>query len=128
MQVRLRADKAKWKVDEVPTLKAEARNQGKHRLFISPGKAWALEVDGHWYRWRWPVKRAGVLFWPGSHVKWIRFTLAKDWRRRKGQKPLRLSRGKHIVRVASYFTSRNTGPFRAISNPVEIKILPKKGK
>ncbi|GAF71756.1 unnamed protein product, partial [marine sediment metagenome] len=126
VQVRLRADKIKWKAREVPMFKAEVRNQGRRELSVIRGQVAAeLEVDGQWYVQK-EVSARSSRFPPGQQYKDIRFVLEKRWWRKKGDRPLQLTPGKHSVRVA--FTAqpkeKDAGkPVRVISNPVEIEIL-----
>jgi len=78
-----------------------------------------VEIDGEWYR---IVRLEGIQFpaseGTGFERKGIPIRLHDRWLNKKDDKPLRLSPGKHTVRIAKV-TSPN-----AISNPVEIEILP----
>ena len=134
VQVRLRADKVQWKPGEMPTFKAEVKNEGKRDLSIAQAQELAeLEVDGTWYRWAGEVDVKSSTFGPGmpwKHFKDISFTLVEFWQSKVGAKPLGLAPGKHTVRVAFIAKSMEdvTGlapkPVRAVSNLVEIEVLP----
>jgi hypothetical protein len=124
LQCRLRADKAVWKVDEVPGFRLEVRNQGKRDLVIHMAQAVCkLEFDGVWFDWMGPVSiPAGT--WPAGRRYEdfeVRVTLEERWV--SGNKPIALKPGKHKVRVA-YVTLDRKQPVRAVSNAVEIRIEP----
>ena len=127
VQVRLRPEKLRWRVGEVPTLTAEVRNQGKTTFgLVKLGQAFDLEVNGKWYVWRGPV--SGYLvgrFKPGQQWS-IGITLGNHWHTRDGEKPLKVSAGKYTVRVAhTLHPIGGTGKsVRVVSNPAELEVTP----
>jgi hypothetical protein len=122
LQCRLRADKAVWKVSEVPTFRLDVRDQGKRDLEIHMAQdACQLEFDGAWFDWMGPVSILGGT-WPAGRQYddfEVRVTLAARWT--SGKKPIDLKPGKHKVRVA-YVTLDRKQPVRVVSNAVEIQI------
>ena len=122
LQCRLRANKAVWKADEVPTFRLDVRNQGKRDLEIHMAQAACkLEFDGAWCDWQAPVSiPCGT--WPAGRPYddfEVRVTLEAPWA--SGNKPIDLKPGKHKVRVA-YVTLDRKQPVRVVSNAVEIQI------
>ena len=138
VQVRLRADKPVWKSGEIPTFRAAMRNGGPRplRLALVP-EAWEVQVNGLWYRVTvFHLGGAEVLpFGSGRRHQNIPFSPEKrwGWRSQPGAHPLKFEPGKHEIRVA--FTAQprhgeedtSLRAVRAISNPVEIEILPERG-
>ena len=129
LQVRVHADKLLWQAGETPTLKGEFHNGGERDLLVLAEVAAAeVELDGTWYR---SVKRADkpkLTRFPSTQGYGdLPFKLDANWRSNEGGKPLELRTGKQTIRIA--FTAQRTGTdtgkaIRAISNPVEIEILP----
>lgn len=122
LQCWLEANKAVWKVDEVPALRLHVRDQGKRDLVIHMAQcACKLELDGAWFDWQAPVSiPAGT--WPagGQYEDFeVRVTLEAPWTR--GNQPIALKPGKHKVRVA-YVTLDRQQPVRVVSNAVEIQV------
>src|SRR5260370_16128657 len=122
LQCRLRADKAVWKVGEVPTFRLDVRNQGKRDLEMHAAQdACKLEFDGAWFDWTGPVSILSGT-WPAGRQYddfEVRVTLEARWA--SGKKPIDLKPGKHKVRVA-YVTLDRKQPVRVVSNAVEIQI------
>ncbi len=131
VQCRLRADKLVWEAGEVPTLKADVRNQGMHRVFVLPfGKQHGyIQFNGQWC-WRGDAKVmwATIILGPGEeHHDYT--LIVPQALLTEGRERLSLTPGKHTIRVA--FEARRRGQregFRIISNPVEIEVLPPWGK
>ncbi|MDH4238027.1 MAG: DUF1573 domain-containing protein, partial [Phycisphaerae bacterium] len=131
VQVRLRPVKDTWEAEEKPVFKADIRNRGGLELSVSTAdEKCQLEVDGLWYGWSGPwgipnIERS--LLGPGSQINDISISLAKKWV--GPRKALTLTAGMHTVRVAFILQRperKNQDLVRAISNPIEIKILPAK--
>jgi len=147
VQVRLRAEKAQWKAGETPTFAADIRNQGpRENLAVVESYAFLqLQVDGQWYR---PENPPGGILKPlvPQTMSQASVPLSQSWYRigpdQLGPRPqgfttanpktyLELSAGKHVVRVGAVVeeTKANAGgPIWAVSNPVEIEILPAEAK
>jgi len=136
VQVRLRAKQSKWDQGTVPRLWADIRNQGKRNLLFSPQpNTCGLEVDGRWYR---PPMGGGrgrpQPFPPGRRHDSIAVDLHEAWEvdvselmRAAWETDLKLTPGKHTIRVAfTVLAAENTRGklVKAVSNPVEIKIVP----
>ena len=130
VQVRLRADKPKWKVGETPSFKADFQNRGKRDLQLMLAQGWEIEVDGAWYHAT--VDRLGRVevrtLPPGTVQKDIAFLPEEwsKWQSKEDRKPLEFVAGKHTVRVA--FTAQPTEkdggkPVRVVSNAAEIEIV-----
>ncbi|MBO0697485.1 MAG: DUF5320 domain-containing protein [Zavarzinella sp.] len=122
LQCWLEADKAVWKVDEVPTFRLHVRDQGKRDLEIHMAQdACKLEFDGAWFDWTGPVSiLAGT--WPAGRQYEdfeVRVTLEARWA--SSNKPIALKPGNHKVRVA-YVTLDRKQPVRVVSNAVEILV------
>jgi hypothetical protein len=134
MQVRLRPDKEAWQAGEVPTLKADVRNQAKRVLLVqNPDRLHRLEVDGVWFTYDMGLASLVVPLsvGAGSEQLGMPVALSRGWRAAEGQGPLALTPGKHTIRFA--LAARTPGPdegepLSAISNPVEIEILPARGQ
>jgi hypothetical protein len=128
LQCRLRADRAVWKVGELPTFRLDVRDLGKRDLEMHAAQAACkLEIDGAWFDWQGPVSILGGT-WPAGREYEdfeVRVTLEARWER--GNKPIELKPGKHKVRVA-YVTLDRKQPVRVVSNAVEIQIDPPPGK
>jgi hypothetical protein len=123
LQCQLRADKA----GDSPSFKLVVRDLGKRDLQMHMAQdGCEIEFDGTWYRWLGPVSIIGGL-WPAGRRYddfEIAVSLGPRWQDSSG-KPIKLTPGKHTVRVA-YVTLDKT-PLRAVSNPVEIEVAaPKK--
>ena len=132
--VRLRPDKVQWKAGEAPTFKAAFRNNGKRELglVLAPG-SWEVEVDGVWYHATVMININGrVDVRPlGPGVTQMEVPISLDahwgWKATAGNAPLEFTPGRHTIRMV--FTALPEGkdagkPIRAVSNPVEIEILP----
>ncbi len=130
VQARLRADKLRWPAGETPKLVLDMRNQGTADVGASRLDIFAeLEVDGTWYRNRkllGDIDVKSFFLRAGAEVdEWVTVTPDDSWcpatRGPLGmdqQKPLRLSPGKHTVRVAFPFE----GGIRPVSNAIEITV------
>ena len=150
VQVRLRAKQSRWKEGEVPRLWANVRNQGKRNLFVAPVRnRCELEVDGRWYRPPRTLERRlpPEPFPPSRQYDNIAVDLHESWELAasrnvhapwdSGRGRLRLTPGKHTVRVAftAWASKKARAPIyapgedvRAVSNPIQIEILPKSDK
>ena len=141
VQVRLAPDKQQVKVGELPSLSANLRNTGSRDLILGMRSdrklpvSMEVEVDGLWYRSmakdlkiKVPPKPLG----PGIVIEGLPVPLDEKEVWTSGGKVLALAVGKHTVRAA--FTAGTQGyapdkpPVRAVSNPVEIEILPAAAK
>jgi hypothetical protein len=122
LQCWLEADRATWKVDEVPTFRLHVRNQGKrdHEIHMAQA-ACQLEFDGAWFDWVAPVSIISGTWPAGRHYDdfEVRVTLEAPWAR--GNKPIVVKPGKHRIRVA-YVTLDRKQPVRVVSNAVEIQV------
>ncbi|MFA5863272.1 MAG: hypothetical protein WC975_01140 [Phycisphaerae bacterium] len=129
VQVRLRTTKPLWKITEIPFFQADIRNSGKRDLQISQAHSFhELEYDGAWYIWSGEI--GAPLLWLPADRKYenIRFTLDEKWHT-KGFTPIERTPGRHKIRVAFIASptkekKRQGKPIRAISNMVEIEIIP----
>jgi hypothetical protein len=124
-----------WKVGEMPTLSVEARNGAKSTLFDTDGRTdiFNMEFDGRWYTNLLKVnkiRRLQVL--PGQQHKELNALRLspKYWWGTTPPHTLGLTPGKHTVRVAFVGTlgggsvAEGGKPIRAVSNPIEIEIVP----
>ncbi len=136
VQVQLGPEKQQVKAGEAPHLSANIRNTGKRDLLLGMrsdrklAASMEVEVDGLWYismaedlKIKVPPKPLG----PGIVIEGITVPLDEKEVWTSGGKVLALAVGKHKVRVA--FTAGPRGapdkpPVRAVSNPVEIEVLP----
>ncbi|KPL23602.1 MAG: hypothetical protein AMJ75_05735, partial [Phycisphaerae bacterium SM1_79] len=133
VQVRLRADKYTWEAEEKPVFKADIRNRGELELYVHAADEFCqLEIDGEWHGWSGPWGKIDVKQSPlghGSQINNISISLAKTWVGKKSV--LALTAGVHTVRVA-FILQRSEREYqnivRAVSNPVEIEIVPVKAK
>ncbi|MHC4239096.1 MAG: M56 family metallopeptidase [Planctomycetota bacterium] len=131
LQCRLSADKITWKAGEIPTLKADVRNQGTSEFLIyRTQQLCELGIDGQWYRHK-EVSAKSSPFPPGKQYNGIDITLDKRWYSKGAYEPLQLPPGKHIIHVTFVLSDARKGgiepppaPVRVVSNPVEIEILP----
>jgi beta-lactamase regulating signal transducer with metallopeptidase domain len=143
VQVRLRAKQSKWKQSTVARLWADVRNQGERNLLVRTElNSCELEVDGRWYRWlvtTWGMPMPPQPFPPGRQYDNIAVDVGRSrgsWelkasegarRSSRDEWMLKLTAGKHTIRVAFTATAAKNAPgkpVRAVSNPVEIEIEP----
>jgi hypothetical protein len=126
VQCRLTADKPVWNAGEIPTFKAEVRNQGTRNLSIAQAQQLCeIEFDGRWFVWLGPIDVKSSALDPGRQYTNIPITLVSDWRSKDAREPLKLAPGKHTVRIAFIASPQNRNvspPVRAVSNPVAIEI------
>lgn len=142
LQCRLRPLKSKWQYGQTPTLYLDLKNKGKHEFILGLIEAnCEIEVDGDWYGWAeaLPADVFVPSLDPGSE-KAITIKLTNSWALPKKGKELKVARlipeswgeylklnpGKHIVR-ARFTPEDPNGSYAkisAVSNPVEVEILP----
>lgn len=126
VQVRLRAEKKVWKSGEIPIFKAEVRNQGSRDLLVFSIKQTSkLDFDSQLYEHK-EISAKSSPFGPGKHYTDIRVSLHNRWRTTRENKGLELVPGKHIIHITVSFIEAKDmrKSIRAISNPVEIEIIP----
>jgi len=126
VQFRLHTDKSNWPQGTLPELLADFRNRGRRDLLIKlRHEIWRLEIDGKWRQPNsWNTGRAHWLpLGPGQDQKDVKVRVNVD--DNLGRKLRELKPGKHTLRVAVYLGQDPPGgPFRVVSNPIEIEILP----
>lgn len=131
VQCRLEADKPVWSSKEVPTFRAAVRNNGTRDLSVARAQELCeLEIDGVWYRWQGDIAIKSSWLPPGRSYEGIPVSLKPAWHARQNDPPLRVSAGRHTVRVAFIASpaSNDKGqPVRAISNAVEIEVTAAEG-
>jgi len=131
VRVRLDVKKRVLKVGESLSLMPKVHSDGSrilvlhHDMGLPPTE---LEVDGQWYQWdpRYLTEErpSPGLFRSGSYESDF---LVCDymWADKKTNEHLKLVPGKHRMRIALVLEPRDSGSkVRAVSNPVEIEILP----
>jgi len=147
-QVRLRAPAAAEPGDAPPRLSADIANLGLREFHSMTNYfAWQVEVDGQWYTSDADMGGTELDVVPGQPWTNLPLVLDSAWRVAEpqeigidpgrfgnggwgypGQPPLKLSPGKHTVRlavVAVVTGPRFAGggePVRALSNPVDIEV------
>ncbi len=128
VQVRLLSPKARWNFGETPSLLAGVRNQGTRELAVAKVQELAeIEVDGRWYRWTGDVGVKNSTFPPWKEYAGVVFTLSDSWAATEGGARLKIEPGWHKVQVAFAARPGKAGdglPVRAISNAVELEVLP----
>jgi hypothetical protein len=118
VQCRLTADKAIWTSGEFPTFRLAVRNEGVRDFGICPSQQTCeIEWDGRRYTGP-PVMAPEFPFEPGRQYNAIPVSLNYRWQAKDTREPLRVTPGKHTIRVA-IFARPNV---RAVSNPIEIEI------
>jgi len=127
VQARLRADKTVWKAGEVPAFKADVRNIGNRQLGLAPAQqVCELELDGVEFSWAGEVSVISGVFPPGAKFDGIEISLGQFWASKKGGLPLKLTVGKHRLRVTFFVTTPPGVPYKVIasvvSNPVDFTI------
>ena len=132
VQCRLVADKPVWKAGEIPTFKADVRNQGTRNLIVAQAQELCeMEFDGRWFVWLGPIHVKSSALDPGRQYANIPISLVSDWRSKDAREPLKLAPGKHTIRIAFIASpqDRDSGsPVRAVSNPVSIEIAAQEGE
>ena len=138
LQARLHTRQTNWDLGTTPRLFVDVRNQGTRSLLFQMKYGCEVEVDGQWFRKPVYTRETRALpspFPPGRQYDNLVIDLDNSWQeageaaKRLGQiKRLKdqITPGQHVLRVAVTATADKTGPgkpVRAISNPVEIKIL-----
>jgi hypothetical protein len=147
-QVRLRAPVAAGPGDAPPRLSVDIANLGLREFYSMTNYfAWQVEVDGQWYTSDADMGGAELEVVPGQPWTNLPLVLDSAWRVAEpqeigvdpgrfgnggwgypGKPPLKLSPGKHTVRlavVAVVAGPRFAGggePVRALSNPVDIEV------
>jgi len=148
VQVRLLADKKIWQPGEIPTFKADICNKGLILLQLPVSQERCqVEVNGRWFRLIPSMVTKVIDFSSGQEQKDIAILLTERWMTMVGKElsdnsrssiilgpkmrsSLQLPPGRCTIRVAFviYPAKANAGPplppIRAVSNPVEIEILP----
>jgi hypothetical protein len=127
VQARLRADKTVWKAGEVPAFKADVRNTGNRQLALARAQeVCELELDGVEFSWAGEVSVISGVFPPGAKFDGIEISLGQFWASKKGGLPLKLTVGKHRLRVTFFVTTPPGVPYKVIasvvSNPVDFTI------
>jgi len=129
VECRLRPDKVFWFEGEIPLFKVGLRNQGTRRLYvILEPVSWELSIDGKWYHMDLSMLSKLSPFPPGCWYDDINVSISKYWLS-NGQLIKKLAPGEHTIQVAyfAHLDNKNFGSpaIRVVSNPVEIKVLPK---
>lgn len=138
VQVRLRAAKREWKFGETPKLLADVRNKGTQEMRMIQGQnGGELEFDGTWYQCtqQSEANRSNVLATGQQFNDFVFKLINHGWAALRSSPritELNLAVGKHTIR-ASFLVIPSGGYYgpprnRAISNAVEIEILPAKPK
>jgi len=127
VQARLSPVCAKYRSGIIPDFVADVRNLGTIDLRVAQAQQLCeLELDGVEYHWAGVIRVKTSDFPPGRQYEGIPITLVDLWHRKKDDVPLKMSAGKHILRVIFVVRPGDvTGaarPIRAVSNPVEIEI------
>jgi hypothetical protein len=136
VQCQLAADQPKWTPGQVPSFRAEVRNQGKRELLIWRAQELCeIILDGKTFRWAGHIDAKSSAFGPGQHYKDIAISLLQQWKDNAGKSPSLLA-GNHKVRVIfrpepaeraggdDAVRDEDRG-LRVESNEVEIEILPR---
>jgi beta-lactamase regulating signal transducer with metallopeptidase domain len=139
VQARLLANKPQWQAEEYPSFAVEVRNQGTKplRIWANQLMGWELEYDGQWYQ---PPKDVTFARLNSTGIDaggWVPFAIHLNhppsggpnaWNRKADGTPLKLTPGRHKVRVAVWANEKDERQpgvgIRAASNLVEIDILP----
>ncbi len=127
VEVRLRAlkDPAEWGPGETPEFRAYVYYlEGMKARVARRQERGRINFDGQWYQQRWDrLFRVGDRG-GGKPYDYTVFSLRGDWRGEKGARPLRLTAGRHTLRVAFDVVQEGSErTFTVISNPVEIEIF-----
>jgi RNA polymerase sigma factor (sigma-70 family) len=140
VQCRLQADKLQWQVGEVPTFRVDVRNRGSRQdlSLVANALAHQVQVDKGLCDWRGAGQAQPKALAPGQQVDNISFRLGEGWllgahfsnpppitrvRSVDTTAKLKVSPGRHIVRVAIYVTGKDKTWIRALSNPVAIEVV-----
>jgi hypothetical protein len=139
VQVRLRAERARWDVRNTPVVLADIRNRGQNDWTVAQSQELcAIEVNGVWFQWIGAIHVKSSFLPPGREYNNIRIMLdGKHWGLWNDKtippQPLQLWHGeKRTVRVAFFPVQQSESQLRdseaarikVISKPVEIEILP----
>ena len=128
----LRPDKVFWFEGETPVLKVGFRNRGMRRLYIMLEPVfWEISIDRKRFR---RMSNISYMvpelspFFPGCWYDDIPVSASKNCRSQEHKKML--TPGVHVIRLAFFAhldnKAHNSTVVRVVSNPVEIKILPKR--
>lgn len=133
VQVRLRAADAAQRPGDVLVLFADIRNRGPLDLHVCRDfhNGWEVEADGRWYVTVTKTTALRVSLPAGGRQMGIEIDLTEDYRDRPGSArrdpgPLVIRPGRHRIRVAAALQSAGDSlvPLRALSNAVEIVVVP----
>jgi hypothetical protein len=130
VQVRLMAEPKVWKDGEVPSFTASVRNTGDKDWSIYQTQAmWALELDNVRYLWSGGVDAKSSWLSPDRQYEGIPITLVNTWQRAQDRTLLKLTHGKHTLKVICPLFSaegKEVSPphVEVISNPVEFEVVP----
>ncbi|MHC4648134.1 MAG: HEAT repeat domain-containing protein, partial [Planctomycetota bacterium] len=134
VSVRLRAERIAWKAGGGAMFKIDLKSDRERQLPSGPAQHdFEVEVDGNWYTH--DEKLDIRSFVDPSHVRerdGIHLFLGGQWHRGSGVGVVEdLKPGAHVVRVAYRFRSlpgETNKVLRAVSNPVQIEIVPAKAE
>ncbi len=132
VQVRLRAEKLVCKDGEVIQLLLDLQNAGKDDIMIAAiAQQCEVECDGQWFEWT-GATYAEVLAFPlrpdTKKLNAMQILIPKSWTSKAGDKPLKLTPGKHTIRVnfkpmVGRIYKSDPEPSPAISNSLDIEIV-----
>jgi hypothetical protein len=134
VQVRLRAEKLAWKVDEVIQLLLDLHNVSNHKddiIFAIIEQQCEVEYDGQWFEWT-GSHYTEILSFPLSpdtkRLNAMQILIPKSWTSIAAANPLKLTPGKHTIRVKFQpmglrIYKSDPEPSPAISNSLQMEII-----
>jgi hypothetical protein len=129
LQSSLRPTATFFKSGETPTFMAAIRNVSNPQkdLLITRAQQLAeIEIDGKWHRWIGDIDAKSSSLLAGTTYDNIAFTLGDGWSPIEAGGRLKLSPGKHTLRVA--FLPQTVQlleqPIRVVSNAIEFEVHP----
>ena len=110
LQARLRVDMALWATGWRPTFSTDIRNTGGDTYsVVRTQQACKLVLDGEQYDWVGDIAAKSSHFPPGREYTDMPLALTDNWRTRGGDKPPKLSPGKHTLQIIFFCKDDSSG-------------------
>ena len=129
VSARVRSDKTVWRTGQVPSFRADIKNNGQTSGRVAQAQELCeLVLDGVAYQWTGEFDIPESSLPPGREYHDILISLVDSWHSKKDNAPLTLAPGKHALRVIFVVSlgmvAGKRESIRAASNAVEFEVRP----